>query len=70
MADGASTKRTARCTTILPRGAVRIKWPADVEFDEEEVFVWSILSPDDFNKDVRQPVPIAPPHTPPHRHVQ
>lgn len=37
---------------MLPAGALRIKWPADVEFDEEESFVWSMLHPKAFNKDV------------------
>ena len=31
---------------------MRIKWPEDVEFDEDESFVWSILKPCNFNKDV------------------
>jgi|EP00966_Prymnesium_polylepis_P020425 hypothetical protein len=52
VADGGTTKRTARCKNILPLGAVRIKWPADVEFDEDEHFVWSLLKPDNFNRDV------------------
>ena len=37
---------------LLPAGAIRIQWPADVEFDEEESLVWSILKPCDFNHDV------------------
>ena len=52
VADGGSTKKTERCKKILPRGAVRLKWPADVEFDEDESFVWSFLKPNSFNKDV------------------
>ena len=52
MADGHTTKKSARCTNILPGGAVRIKWPEDVEFDEDESFVWSILKPGNFNKNV------------------
>lgn len=51
-ADGESDKRTARCTKVLPAGALRIKWPADVEFDEDESFVWCMLNPRSFNKDV------------------
>lgn len=52
VADGHTDKKTPRCKKILPAGAVRIKWPADVDFDEEETFVWSILHPNSFNKDV------------------
>lgn len=51
-ADGKTNKRTPRCTKILPAGALQIKWPQDIEFDEEESFVWSILNPCNFNKDV------------------
>lgn len=51
-ADGEHDKRTARCKKVLPAGALRIKWPADVDFDEDESFVWSILHPRSFNKDV------------------
>ena len=51
-ADGENTKKSQRCRNILPLGAVRIKWPADVEFDEDESFVWSLLKPSSFNKDV------------------
>lgn len=43
---------SSRCRKILPAGAVRIKWPADAEFDEEETFSWCILKPTNFNKDV------------------
>ena len=43
-----------RCKRLLPAGAIRIQWPADVEFDEEEGFVWSILKPCSFNRDVHQ----------------
>ena len=52
VADGGTTKRSQRCRKVLPLGAVRIKWPADVEFDEDESFVWSFLKPASFNKDV------------------
>ena len=43
-------RKSQRCKNILPLGAVRIKWPADVEFDEDESFVWSLLKPDNFNE--------------------
>ena len=52
VADGDKDKKSARCTKILPAGAVRIKWPEDVEFDEKESYVWSIIKPSNFNKDV------------------
>lgn len=52
VADGETDKKSARCKKLLPAGAVRIKWPADIEYDEEETFVWSILNPSNFNKDV------------------
>lgn len=52
VADGESDKQTARCRKLLPAGALRIQWPADAEFDEDESFVWTILKPCNFNKDV------------------
>lgn len=52
VADGEKDKRSQRCKKLLPGGAVRIQWPADVDFDEEESFVWSILKPCNFNRDV------------------
>lgn len=45
-------KKSARCKKVLPAGALRIKWPADVDFDEDESYVWSMLHPKSFNKDV------------------
>ena len=36
----------------LPWGAVRIKWEADSEFDEDESLTWSILKAEDWNKEV------------------
>ena len=36
-------KETASCRKLAAVGTVRIKWPADKEFEEEEMFVWSIL---------------------------
>lgn len=54
VADGEKEKdkMTARCKKILPAGAVRIKWAADEDYDEKESYVWSILKPAAFNKDV------------------
>ena len=51
VADGKSTKKTPRCAEVLPWGAVRIRWPADAERDEEETFVWSVLKPADWRKE-------------------
>ena len=31
---------------------MRIRWPEDKERNEKESFVWSVLKPDDFNKEV------------------
>ncbi|KAL1510813.1 hypothetical protein AB1Y20_007097 [Prymnesium parvum] len=52
VADGEKDKKTARCRKLLPAGALRIQWPADAEFDEDESFVWTILKPCAFNKDI------------------
>ena len=52
VADGKTTKRSAKCKSPLPWGAVRIKWSEDQEFDEAESFVWSVLKPADWNRDV------------------
>ena len=52
MADGRATKRSARCKSTLPWGAVRIRWPEDVEYGEcDETIVWSVLKPADWNKE-------------------
>ena len=51
VADGKTDKKSPRCKTALPWGAVRIKWPADSEFEEGETFVWSVLKRADFNRD-------------------
>lgn len=32
--------------------SLRIKWPADVEFEEEESFGWIVLKPSAFNRDI------------------
>lgn len=31
---------------------MQIRWAADVEYEEEESLVWSVLKPAGFNKDV------------------
>lgn len=52
VADGKTTKRSKKCQSTLPWGAVRIKWPTDDDFDEEESYTWTILKPADFNQEV------------------
>lgn len=51
-ADGEADRMSARCKKVLPAGALRIKWPADVEYDEEESYTWTMLNPKAFNRDV------------------
>ena len=50
VADG-KAKRSAKCKSPLPWGAVRIRWPEDVDYAEGETFVWSVLKPTDFNEE-------------------
>uniref|UniRef100_A0A6T9KI44 Uncharacterized protein n=1 Tax=Haptolina ericina TaxID=156174 RepID=A0A6T9KI44_9EUKA len=54
VADGKSTKRTPGCKSPLPWGAVRIRWPEDKsrEVPEPETFVWSVLEPHTWRKEV------------------
>lgn len=52
VADGKTTKKSNKCKSPLPWGAVRIRWPEDKERDEPETFVWSVLKPVDYNRDV------------------
>ena len=52
VADGKTTKKSARCKSPLPWGAVRIRWPEDKSRDEPEIFVWSVLKPVDWNREV------------------
>lgn len=40
VANGTTDKRTPACTKLLDKGAVRIKWPEDVEFEEKESAIW------------------------------
>ncbi|KAL1525764.1 hypothetical protein AB1Y20_020607 [Prymnesium parvum] len=51
-ADGETDKKSQRCRKVLPAGALRIKWPADISFDEDESYAWCRLNPKNFNKDV------------------
>eukprot|EP00965_Chrysotila_dentata_P232004 6198706-Pleurochrysis_carterae.AAC.2 len=43
VADGTSDKRSERARTLLPAGALKLKWPEDVERDENKSFTWTIL---------------------------
>ena len=52
VADGKTTKKSNRCKSPLPWGAVRIRWPEDKERGEPEKFAWSVLKPVDFNREV------------------
>ena len=52
VADGKTTMRSAKCKSPLPWGAMRIRWPEDEERDEPETFVWSVLKPADWNREV------------------
>lgn len=51
VADG-SIRKSKRSKDALPAGAVRIRWPADNDFDESETYQWSILNPSDWNQEV------------------
>ena len=52
VADGRQ-KKSAKCKSPLPWGAVRIKWPdEDAEYGERESYVWSVLKPAHFNQEV------------------
>ena len=52
IADGKTTKEKPKSKKPLPWGAVRIKWEADTEFEEDESLTWSILKGEDWNKEV------------------
>lgn len=51
VSDG-TIRKSKRSKDALPAGAVRIRWPADPEFEEKETLVWSILNPADWCKEV------------------
>lgn len=50
VADGRK-KRSPKCKSPLPWGAVRIRWPEDAAYAEGETYVWSVLKPADFDKE-------------------
>ena len=53
IANGTTDKESARCKNKLAKNAVRIRWPKDDARKEPESFVWSILKPEDWNREVR-----------------
>eukprot|EP00965_Chrysotila_dentata_P108891 3597346-Pleurochrysis_carterae.AAC.1 len=53
VADGTSDKRSHRARTLLPAGALKMKWPEDAEREEPENFAWIILHPGKWNRDVQ-----------------
>jgi hypothetical protein len=57
VANGTTTKETpesARCKKLAQAGAVRIRWPEDLdrEVPEPEMFTWHILQEATWNQDV------------------
>ena len=53
IADGVNTKRTEKCTKLLPAGALLWAWDADPEFNEAAGEQWMILHPDKWNRHVQ-----------------
>lgn len=51
VANGTTDAEGTRSRKVLESGAVRIKWPKDDDFDEDETFTWSILTDANFNKE-------------------
>lgn len=51
VSDG-TIRKSKRSKEALPAGAVRIRWPADAQYEEKETLVWSILNPADWRKEV------------------
>ena len=54
VANGTTTTENpenAKCKTLAKAGAVRVKWPADVDRNEPESFMWLILQDADFAPD-------------------
>ena len=44
-------EQPAKCKKLLDAGAVRLKWPADLEREEQESFTWCILTKDNWNEE-------------------
>eukprot|EP00965_Chrysotila_dentata_P056179 1862455-Pleurochrysis_carterae.AAC.2 len=53
VADGTNDKRSERARTLLPAGALKLKYPEDAEREESESFTWTILHPQKWNRDVQ-----------------
>ena len=53
IADGVNDKRSERCKTILPAGALLWAWEADADYDEKAGEQWMILHPDKWNRHVQ-----------------
>ena len=53
VADGLTHKRTERCKTILPAGALLWAWEADAEFGEKAGEQWMVHHPDTYNRHVQ-----------------
>eukprot|EP00965_Chrysotila_dentata_P197674 6178329-Pleurochrysis_carterae.AAC.1 len=51
--DGTTDKRSERARTLLPAGALKLKWPEDAEREEPESYSWTILHPNKWNRDVQ-----------------
>ena len=51
VANGTTDQESPRCKHPLAKGAVRIKWPADADFDERETYTWSLLTKENWNKE-------------------
>ena len=51
VAGDKTDKESPRCKKFVDAGAVCIKWPADIEFNEEESYIWSILTDNNWNKE-------------------
>ena len=54
IANDATDKESPRCK--IPKkfrntAAVRIQWPADKDYDEEESYTWSLLDATNWNKE-------------------
>ena len=54
IANDATDKESPRCK--IPKkfrntAAVRIQWPADKDYDEEESYTWSLLDANNWNKE-------------------
>ena len=54
IANGTTDKErpdNAKCKKLARAGAVRLKWPKDADFEEEEQYTWSILTEANWRKE-------------------